>query len=119
TALTEETEFREIYGLDVVVIPTHRPVQREDHSDLVFKTAKGKYDAIVEEIIETHKTGQPVLVGTTSIEKSEYLSALLKRKGVPHKVLNARYHEQEAEIVSHAGELGNITIATNMAGRGT
>ncbi|MGE9951479.1 preprotein translocase subunit SecA [Clostridium perfringens] len=119
TALTEETEFREIYGLDVVVIPTHRPVQREDHSDLVFKTAKGKYDAIVEEIIETHKTGQPVLVGTTSIEKSEYLSSLLKRKGIPHKVLNARYHEQEAEIVSHAGELGNITIATNMAGRGT
>ncbi len=119
TALTEETEFREIYGLDVVVIPTHRPVQREDHSDLVFKTAKGKYDAIVEEIIETHKTGQPVLVGTTSIEKSEYLSSLLKKKGVPHKVLNARYHEQEAEIVSHAGELGNITIATNMAGRGT
>ncbi|MDZ4993944.1 preprotein translocase subunit SecA [Clostridium perfringens] len=119
TALTEETEFREIYGLDVVVIPTHRPIQREDHSDLVFKTAKGKYDAIVEEIIETHKTGQPVLVGTTSIEKSEYLSALLKRKGVPHKVLNARYHEQEAEIVSRAGELGNITIATNMAGRGT
>ena len=102
TALTEETEF-----------------QREDHSDLVFKTAKGKYDAIVEEIIETHKTGQPVLVGTTSIEKSEYLSSLLKKKGVPHKVLNARYHEQEAEIVSHAGELGNITIATNMAGRGT
>lgn len=80
TALTEETEFREIYGLDVVVIPTHRPVQREDHSDLVFKTAKGKYDAIVEEIIETHKTGQPVLVGTTSIEKSEYLSSLLKKK---------------------------------------
>ena len=119
TALTEETEFREIYGLDVVVIPTHRPVQREDHSDLVFKTAKGKYDAIVEEIIETHKTGQPVLVGTTSIEKSEYLSSLLKKKGIPHKVLNARYHEQEAEIVSHAGELGNITIATNMAGRGT
>ncbi|EJT5938766.1 preprotein translocase subunit SecA [Clostridium perfringens] len=119
TALTEETEFREIYGLDVVVIPTHRPVQRQDHSDLVFKTAKGKYDAIVEEIIETHKTGQPVLVGTTSIEKSEYLSSLLKKKGVPHKVLNARYHEQEAEIVSHAGELCNITIATNMAGRGT
>ncbi|MDM0495673.1 preprotein translocase subunit SecA [Clostridium perfringens] len=119
TALTEETEFREIYGLDVVVIPTHRPIQREDHPDLVFKTAKGKYDAIVEEIIETHKTGQPVLVGTTSIEKSEYLSSLLKKKGIPHKVLNARYHEQEAEIVSRAGELGNITIATNMAGRGT
>ncbi len=119
TALTEENEFREIYGLDVVVVPTHKPIQREDHSDLVFKTAKGKYNAIVDEIIETHKTGQPVLVGTTSIEKSEYLSSLLKRKGVPHKVLNARYHEQEAEIVSKSGELGNITIATNMAGRGT
>ncbi|WP_300348607.1 preprotein translocase subunit SecA [Clostridium sp.] len=119
TALTEENEFREIYGLDVVVVPTHKPIQREDHSDLVFKTAKGKYNAILDEIIETHKTGQPVLVGTTSIEKSEYLSSLLKRKGVPHKVLNARYHEQEAEIVSKSGELGNITIATNMAGRGT
>ena len=119
TALTEENEFREIYGLDVIVIPTHRPIQRVDNHDIVYKTAKGKYDAIVEEIIETHKTGQPVLVGTTSIEKSEYLSSLLKKKGVPHKVLNARYHEQEAEIVSHAGELGNITIATNMAGRGT
>lgn len=119
TALTEENEFREIYGLDVVVVPTHKPIQREDHSDLVFKTAKGKYNAIVDEIIETYKTGQPVLVGTTSIEKSEYLSSLLKRKGIPHKVLNARYHEQEAEIVSKSGELGNITIATNMAGRGT
>ena len=119
TALTEETEFREIYGLDVVVIPTHRPVQREDHSDLVFKTAKGKYDAIVEEIIETHKTGQPILVGTVSIEKSEELSKILKKRGIPHQVLNAKYHEQEAEIISHAGELGMVTIATNMAGRGT
>ena len=119
TALTEENEFREIYGLDVIVVPTHRPVQRVDNADLVFKNEKGKFNAIVEDIIETHKTGQPVLVGTTSIEKSEYLSSLLKKKGVPHKVLNARYHEQEAEIVSHAGELGNITIATNMAGRGT
>ena len=90
-----------------------------DKPDLVYKSAKGKYQAIVDEIIETHKSGQPVLVGTTSIEKSEYISHLLKRKGVPHKVLNAKYHEQEAEIVSRAGELGNITIATNMAGRGT
>ena len=119
TALTEETEFREIYGLDVIVVQTHRPIQRMDKPDLVYKSAKGKYQAIVDEIIETHKSGQPVLVGTTSIEKSEYISHLLKRKGVPHKVLNAKYHEQEAEIVSRAGELGNITIATNMAGRGT
>lgn len=119
TALTEELEFREIYGLDVILVPTHKPIQRLDKSDLVYKSARGKYNAIVEEIIESHKVGQPVLVGTTSIEKSEYISSLLKRKGVPHKVLNAKYHEQEAEIVSHAGELGNITIATNMAGRGT
>ncbi|MGL5245788.1 MAG: preprotein translocase subunit SecA [Sarcina sp.] len=119
TALTEEMEFREIYGLDVIVVPTHRPIQRQDQPDFVYKTAVGKYKAIVDEIIETHKKGQPVLVGTTSIEKSEYISAMLKRKGVPHKVLNAKYHEQEAEIVSHAGEIGNITIATNMAGRGT
>lgn len=119
TALTEELEFREIYGLDVILVPTHKSIQRLDKSDLVYKTARGKYNAIVEEIIESHKVGQPVLVGTTSIEKSEYISSLLKRKGVPHKVLNAKYHEQEAEIVSHAGELGNITIATNMAGRGT
>ncbi|MPQ43566.1 preprotein translocase subunit SecA [Clostridium tarantellae] len=119
TALTEEMEFREIYGLDVIVVPTHRPIQRKDQPDFVYKTAVGKYKAIVNEIIDTHKTGQPVLVGTTSIEKSEYISAMLKRKGITHKVLNAKYHEQEAEIVSHAGELGNITIATNMAGRGT
>lgn len=119
TAQTEEVEFREIYGLDVVIMPTHRPIARKDQKDLVYKTQRGKYNAIVEEIIESHKSGQPILVGTTSIEKSELISDLLKKKKVPHKVLNAKYHEQEAEIVSKAGELGNITIATNMAGRGT
>jgi preprotein translocase subunit SecA len=119
TALTEELEFREIYGLDVVVIPTNKPMVRMDRSDLVYKSEKGKFNAVVEEIAETHKKGQPVLVGTVSIEKSELVSALLKKKGVPHQVLNAKYHELEAEIVSHAGELGMVTIATNMAGRGT
>lgn len=119
TALTEENEFREIYGLDVIVIPTHRPVVRIDQPDLVYKTAKGKYKAIVEEIAETYKKGQPVLVGTVSIEKSELISEMLKKKGVKHQVLNAKYHEKEAEIVSHAGEYGTVTIATNMAGRGT
>ena len=119
TALTEENEFREIYGLDVIVAPTHRPVQRVDNADLVFKNEKGKFNAIVEDIIETHKTGQPILVGTVSIEKSEELSKILKKRGIPHQVLNAKYHEQEAEIISHAGELGMVTIATNMAGRGT
>lgn len=119
TALTEENEFRDIYNLDVVVVPTHRPIARMDQKDLVYKNQKGKYNAIVEDIIETNKKGQPVLVGTTSIEKSELVSELLKRKRVPHKVLNAKFHEQEAEIVSRAGEYGTITIATNMAGRGT
>ena len=119
TALTEENEFREIYGLDVIVVPTHRPVQRVDNADLVFKNEKGKFNAIVEDIIETHKTGQPILVGTVSIEKSEELSKILKKRGIPHQVLNAKYHEQEAEIISHAGELGMVTRATYMAGRGT
>jgi preprotein translocase subunit SecA len=119
TALTEETEFREIYGLDVLVIPTNMPMIRIDHSDLVYKSENGKFNAIVEEIAETHSKGQPVLVGTVSIEKSEVISSLLKKKGVPHQVLNAKYHEQEAEIVSHAGEIDMVTIATNMAGRGT
>ncbi|KOF57044.1 MULTISPECIES: preprotein translocase subunit SecA [Clostridium] len=119
TALTEENEFREIYGLDVVVIPTHRPVQRKDSPDLIYKTEKAKFDAVVEDIAETHTKGQPVLVGTVSIEKSELLSDLLKKKRIPHQVLNAKYHEQEAEIISHAGEKGMVTIATNMAGRGT
>jgi preprotein translocase subunit SecA len=119
TAQTEETEFREIYGLDVIQIPTHKPVARIDLPDLVYKSTKGKYNAIIEEIVETNKTGQPVLVGTTSVEKSELISAMLKKRGIKHQVLNAKYHEQEAEIISHAGELGMVTIATNMAGRGT
>ena len=119
TALTEETEFREIYGLDVVVIPTNKPMIRIDQPDLVYKSEKGKFSAIVEEIKETYAKGQPVLVGTVSIEKSEVISVLLKKKGVPHQVLNAKYHDLEAEIISHAGEKGMVTIATNMAGRGT
>ncbi|MBQ6820059.1 MAG: preprotein translocase subunit SecA [Clostridium sp.] len=119
TALTEENEFREIYALDVIVVPTNKPVKRIDRSDRIYKNVRGKYRAIVEEIIEANKKGQPVLVGTVSIEKSEYVSELLKKRGVKHQVLNAKYHEQEAEIISHAGELGSVTIATNMAGRGT
>ncbi|OAA86728.1 preprotein translocase subunit SecA [Clostridium autoethanogenum] len=119
TALTEENEFREIYGLDVIVIPTHKPIARTDYPDVVYKSAKGKFKAIADEIYETYKKGQPVLVGTVSIEKSELLSDMLKKRGVPHQVLNAKFHEMEAEIISHAGEKGTITIATNMAGRGT
>lgn len=119
TALTEENEFREIYGLDVLVIPTNMPLTRLDNADLVYKTVKGKYKAIVDEIVETYKMKQPVLVGTVSIEKSELISEMLKRRGIPHQVLNAKYHEREADIVSHAGALGMVTIATNMAGRGT
>lgn len=119
TALTEENEFREIYGLDVIVIPTNRPIDRVDLPDVVYKTAKGKFKAVAEDIAETYKKGQPSLVGTVSIEKSELLSDMLKRKGIPHQVLNAKYHEQEAEIIAHAGEKGMVTIATNMAGRGT
>ncbi len=119
TALTEENEFREIYSLDVIVIPTNKEIARIDKSDLIYKNTKGKYNAIIEDIIESNKKGQPVLVGTVSIEKSEYLSSLLKKRGIKHQVLNAKYHEQEAEIISHAGELGSVTIATNMAGRGT
>ena len=119
TALTEENEFREIYGLDVIVVPTNMPIARIDHSDVIYKNSRGKLNAIVKDIEETHAKGQPILVGTVSIEKSEELSKLLKKKGIPHQVLNAKYHEQEAEIISHAGELGMVTIATNMAGRGT
>ena len=119
TALTEENEFREIYNLDVIVIPTNKPIQRKDNADVVYKNEKGKYNAIVNEILEASKNNQPVLVGTASIERSEFISSLLKRKGIRHKVLNAKYHEQEAEIISDAGQLGAITIATNMAGRGT
>ena len=119
TAMTEEDEFREIYKLDVIAIPTNRPVQRIDHTDLIYRTEKGKYKAIIEQIAECHEKGQPVLVGTISIEKSELLSSMLKRKGIKHEVLNAKYHAKEAEIVAQAGKLGAVTIATNMAGRGT
>lgn len=119
TAITEEEEFRKIYGLDVIVIPTHRPMIRKDFSDVVYKTEAAKFRAVVREIQELHKTGQPVLVGTVSIEKSERLSGMLKDVGIPHTVLNAKYHEQEAEIVAQAGQKGSVTIATNMAGRGT
>ncbi len=119
TAKTEEPEFQKIYGMDVVVIPTNQPLAREDMPDLVYKTEAGKFNAVVEDIVEQHKRGRPVLVGTISIEKSERLSAMLKKRGVPHQVLNAKYHEKEAEIVAQAGRLGSVTIATNMAGRGT
>ena len=119
TALTEEMEFREIYGLDVIEIPTNRPMIRKDYSDAVYKSVTGKHNAIVEQIIECHKKGQPVLVGTVSIEKSEELSRKLKMNGIPHTVLNAKYHEKEAEIIAQAGKLGAVTISTNMAGRGT
>ena len=119
TALTEEEEFATIYRLDVVEIPTNKPVARVDHSDVVYKSVAGKFNAIVNQVIQAHEKGQPVLVGTVSIEKSEVLSKLLKRAGVPHNVLNAKYHEKEAQIVAQAGKLGAVTIATNMAGRGT
>ncbi len=119
TAKTEEEEFRNIYGMDVVEIPTNRPIQRIDHQDAVYGSEKGKFKAVVQATKEAHEKGQPVLVGTVTIEKSEELSVLLKQAGVPHQVLNAKYHEQEAEIVSQAGQKGAVTIATNMAGRGT
>ena len=119
TALTEEQEFESIYKLDVVEIPTNRPVARIDHSDVVYKTEAGKFRAIVDQVKACHEKGQPVLVGTISIEKSEILSKLLKREGIPHSVLNAKYHEMEAQIVAQAGKFGAVTIATNMAGRGT
>ncbi len=119
TALTEEAEFREIYNLDSVAIPTNMPMIRKDHDDEVYKTKAGKYRAIVRQVIECHEKKQPVLVGTVSIEKSEELSKLLKREGIPHVVLNAKFHEREAEIVAGAGRPGMVTIATNMAGRGT
>jgi preprotein translocase subunit SecA len=119
TAETEEAEFRKIYGMDVVVIPTNMPMIRQDHPDLVYKTEQAKFEAIVEEIERLHQQGRPVLVGTISIEKSERLSAMLSRRGIKHQVLNAKYHEKEAEIIAQAGRLGAVTIATNMAGRGT
>ena len=119
TALTEEKEFREIYGMDVIEIPTNRPVIRVDHQDAVYKTKKEKFRAVVDAVREAHEKGQPVLVGTVSIQVSEELSAMLRKEGIPHNVLNAKFHEQEAEIVAQAGQHGAVTIATNMAGRGT
>ena len=119
TALTEEKEFREIYGMDVVEVPTNKPVQRIDYQDAVYKTKAGKLNAVADEIAEAHAKGQPVLVGTITIEGSEEISELLKKRRIPHNVLNAKYHEKEAEIVADAGQLGAVTIATNMAGRGT
>ena len=119
TALTEQEEFMSIYSLDIIEIPTNRPVARKDHPDVVYKNETGKNRAIIQQIAECHEKGQPVLVGTVSIEKSEYLSKLLKRSGIPHSVLNAKHHEKEAEIVAQAGKFGAVTIATNMAGRGT
>ena len=119
TALTEEKEFRDIYGMDVIEIPTNKPVQRKDLEDAVYKTKAEKYHAVVEEVKRAHATGQPVLVGTITIEVSELLSGMLKKEGIKHNVLNAKYHEQEAEIVADAGVHGAVTIATNMAGRGT
>ncbi len=119
TAQTEADEFREIYHLDVVEIPTNRPLARNDCPDVVYKTEKGKFSAAIQQILECHQKGQPILVGTVSIEKSEILSAMLRRQGVKHEVLNAKYHEKEAEIVAQAGKYGAVTISTNMAGRGT
>ncbi|HIW75001.1 MAG TPA: SEC-C domain-containing protein, partial [Firmicutes bacterium] len=119
TAKTESTEFEQIYKLDVVEVPTNKPMIRIDHPDSVYKTEKGKFNAVIEQIVECHEKGQPVLVGTISIEKSEVLSKLLSRRGIKHVVLNAKYHDKEAEIVAQAGQLGAVTIATNMAGRGT
>lgn len=119
TAVTEEEEFRKIYGLDVIVIPPNRPIARQDLPDVVYKSGDAKFNAVVEEIVARHATGQPVLVGTVSIDKSEMLSRLLEKRGIPHQVLNAKYHEQEAQIIAKAGQKGAVTIATNMAGRGT
>ena len=119
TAMTEEDEFKEIYKLDVIAIPTNKPVKRIDHNDKIYRTEKGKFHAIINKIVECNQKGQPILVGTISIEKSELLSAMLKRKGIKHEVLNAKHHAKEAEIVAQAGKLGAVTIATNMAGRGT
>lgn len=119
TAKTEEEELKKIYGLEVIIVPTNRPMIRKDMPDVVYKSENGKFKAVVEQIVEKHKLNQPVLVGTVSIENSEILSEMLKKKGIQHKVLNAKYHAEEAEIVSRAGQPGAVTIATNMAGRGT
>jgi len=119
TAKTEEEEFKHIYGMDVLTIPTNKPVVRNDKEDVIYRTLKGKFNAIVEDIKIAHAKGQPVLVGTISIEISEYISKLLKRQGIEHEVLNAKHHDKEAEIVAQAGRYNVVTIATNMAGRGT
>lgn len=119
TALTEEKEFREIYGMDVIEVPTNLPVARIDYDDAVYKSKEDKFNAVVADIVESHEKGQPVLVGTITIDTSEMLSQMLKKKGIPHKVLNAKFHELEAEIIADAGQMGAVTIATNMAGRGT
>src|SRR5262249_12702146 len=119
TAETEANEFRDIYKLDVVVIPTNRSVLRKDEDDLIYKTRREKLNALIEEITRRHGKGQPILVGTVSVESSELISRMLKRDGIPHSVLNAKFHQQEAEIVARAGQRAAVTIATNMAGRGT
>lgn len=119
TAMTEESEFREIYNLDVISIPTNKPMIRIDNNDVIYKNENAKFRAVVEDIKRSHEKGQPVLVGTVSIEKSEKLSSILKREGIKHEVLNAKYHEKEAQIIAQAGKFGAVTIATNMAGRGT
>jgi len=118
TALTEAEEFHKIYGLDVIVIPTNKPMIRKDLPDRIYRTEKGKYKAIIETVKKIHQTGQPILIGTTSIEKNELLSEMLERNGIPHQVLNAKHHEKEGEIIAQAGKLGAVTLATNMAGRG-
>jgi preprotein translocase subunit SecA len=119
TAMTEQEEFYKIYGLEVVSVPTHRPMVRHDDADLVFRTENAKFTALIDEIVEMTEDGRPVLVGTTSVEKSEVLSEMLKRRGIKHEVLNAKFHEKEAQIVAQAGRRGAVTVATNMAGRGT
>ena len=118
TAATEADEFKKIYNLDVIGVPTHRPLVRKDNKDLVYKTVRGKYGAIAAEVEERHKKGQPVLIGTTSVEKNEVIGSLLKRKKIPHNILNAKNHEREASIIADAGKPGAVTVATNMAGRG-
>src|SRR5260221_14317989 len=118
TCSTEEGEFKKIYNLEVVVVPTHRPMVRKDNSDVIYKSYDAKYVAIAEDAFEKHKKGQPVLIGTTSIEKNEIVAKFLDKKGVPHNLLNAKNHEKEAEIIAQAGRAGSVTIATNMAGRG-
>ncbi len=119
TAETEAGEFWSIYKLDVVVIPTNRPIARFDNNDLIYKTKKAKYEAVIQKVVELVKEGRPVLVGTTDVETSELLSRMLRLRGIPHQVLNAKQHAREADVVAHAGQKGTVTIATNMAGRGT